>query len=675
MDIRRLATANAVVLGVMVGALGWSCAQAGAMVTHVLGSSFGSFTAVQSIAIDESSGDVYVYDIGAGALDKFDAEGKPSQFSTSKEDAIGGLGGSSTEAEIAVDNSGGATQGDIYVANGTAVKVYGSNGEALGELNSEVEKAGGPWGAPCGVAVDAGGSVYVALHDGNVNKYTPSTNPVSDSDYDSSLVGLPEVCDVAADSQGNLYAELWQNGPTMKYQAAEFGQPQASGVLIEGGRNTLAVDSADQDLYIDRGESVMQFDASGKMLDSFGNEGTETISGSEGVAVDGANNKVYASDNGRERVDIFTPATLPDIAQLNVSEVTATSASVAGSVNPQGMPITSCEFGYLGYTIGAGARGGGAIESALPCSPTPGSSNTPVGVAAQLTNLVPNTEYFVRQLATNANGAVKLFVSLPNGVLFHTLAVPPAVAEQPTSASSITRTSAVLLGAVNPEHSETSYSYVYGPTAGYGRESAPLPAGEAFADRPALAKLEGLQPGTTYHYALIAHNQAGTAKGPDNTFTTAPATPPALNGVGVANLAPGAATILGTVETNGLPTKYEIQFGADTSYPTRQEGEVLVSSQGLSMSLIFLQPGTTYHYRVVASNEDGTVATPDQTFTTPPYQLQIPPVLPPLTTPAIAFPTGSQANTAKPRTSGRHRVRPRHRAKHVRRRKKKRKQG
>jgi hypothetical protein len=32
-----------------------------------------------------------------------------------------------------------------------------------------------------------------------------------------------------------------------------------------------------------------------------------------------------------------------------------------------------------------------------------------------------------------------------------------------------------------------------------------------------------------------------------------------------------------------------------------------------------LQPGTTYHYRVVATNVDGTTYGEDQTFTTPGY--------------------------------------------------------
>lgn len=36
-----------------------------------------------------------------------------------------------------------------------------------------------------------------------------------------------------------------------------------------------------------------------------------------------------------------------------------------------------------------------------------------------------------------------------------------------------------------------------------------------------------------------------------------------------------------------------------------------------------LQPATTYHYRLVAVNEDGTTYGPDQTFTTRGYPLSV----------------------------------------------------
>jgi len=58
------------------------------------------------------------------------------------------------------------------------------------------------------------------------------------------------------------------------------------------------------------------------------------------------------------------------------------------------------------------------------------------------------------------------------------------------------------------------------------------------------------------------------------------------------------------------------------------------------LTLEDLQPGTTYYYRLVATNADGTTYGEDETFTTPGYLSPIiQPATPPLLAiPAIAFP-------------------------------------
>ena len=64
-----------------------------------------------------------------------------------------------------------------------------------------------------------------------------------------------------------------------------------------------------------------------------------------------------------------------------------------------------------------------------------------------------------------------------------------------------------------------------------------------------------------------------------------------------------------------------------------------------------LQPATTYHYRIEASNLDGTEYGTDQSFTTPgiPSPLSQPPTAPLIATPTIAFPTepGKATTTVK----------------------------
>ena len=117
------------VLGLAVASLALSAPPALAGTTHQpTGATFGSFSAVEGVAVDQPSGDLYVIDQGAGQVLRFDAAGNPHSFS-----ALGSnvLDGSSTRAgsfafagsgagQVAVDRSGGASDGDVYVADTTS---------------------------------------------------------------------------------------------------------------------------------------------------------------------------------------------------------------------------------------------------------------------------------------------------------------------------------------------------------------------------------------------------------------------------------------------------------------------------------------------------------------------------------------------------------------------------
>jgi Mala s 1-like protein len=75
------------------------------------------------------------------------------------------------------------------------------------------------------------------------------------------------------------------------------------------------------------------------------------------------------------------------------------------------------------------------------------------------------------------------------------------------------------------------------------------------------------------------------------------------------------------VNPGGIPASYRFEYGASSAYgystpfPEGNVGEGL-SSRTVWAAASGLAPGTTYHYRVVAMNELGTVYGPDQTFTT-----------------------------------------------------------
>jgi hypothetical protein len=95
------------------------------------------------------------------------------------------------------------------------------------------------------------------------------------------------------------------------------------------------------------------------------------------------------------------------------------------------------------------------------------------------------------------------------------------------SASGVGSYRATLNGTVNPNGLEASYHFDYGPTTGYG-SSVPVPNGSAGSGESAIsvsATIDGLQPGTTYHYRLSASNSEGTINSGDQQFTTQQATP------------------------------------------------------------------------------------------------------------------------------------------------------
>src|SRR4051794_36035631 len=109
--------------------------------------------------------------------------------------------------------------------------------------------------------------------------------------------------------------------------------------------------------------------------------------------------------------------------------------------------------------------------------------------------------------------------------------------------------------------------------------------------------------------ALLATAATAVAAAPD--ATTAPAT-----AVGI-----DSATLGGTVAPRGLPTTWHVEYGTSTAYGVRTSDTgagagaapvtVAVPVGGLSSS-------TTYHFRLVATNADGTARGVDRTLRTAP---------------------------------------------------------
>ncbi len=104
----------------------------------------------------------------------------------------------------------------------------------------------------------------------------------------------------------------------------------------------------------------------------------------------------------------------------------------------------------------------------------------------------------------------------------------PKPGVQTTAASNLQSTQATLNGTANPNGLNTSYHFEYGPTQAYGSSTAPTGLGWNPGSVATSATISGLQPGTTYHYRVVATNVMGTSYGADQVVETLPTPRPAL---------------------------------------------------------------------------------------------------------------------------------------------------
>ena len=252
----------------------------------------------------------------------------------------------------------------------------------------------------------------------------------------------------------------------------------------------------------------------------------------------------------------------------------------------------------------------------LPCAQsTPISA--PTEVTAELTGLIPFTTYHYRIAAIRSDG--KGFPAVGREQNF--VAAPtelPAV--DGTSVSAVSPTTAKLQSLINPENSPTVYSFKYGPSSTYGSQTLPSESiGEDSTDHEVSSEITGLQPGTTYHFRVIAVNVNGPTEGADVTFNT-PSQPGVTAGT-VSSLSPESATLTAQVRPGFRSTSYHFEYGRTTAYgsSTSQSGSIGSDNtvHPASASISRLVPNTTYHFRVVATNEIGSTPGLDATFTTP----------------------------------------------------------
>jgi hypothetical protein len=479
-----------------------------------------SFTNPKGVAIYQATGDVYVMDDGSPAsIKRYNPDGTPDPFSALGTNAIDGkegpdatpedeegLGfGGPSESQVAVDNSGGPTDGDIYVTQRSpnVINIFSPTGAYLGRLSAAGTTE---FSEACGVAVDPSGAVYVGDYGLGIHKFVPSANPPGNADNTATFTTTSSPCTLAAGAgatAGFLFPAQY-NGPVSKIDSST-GELKYS---FSEGVTTVSVDPASGNVYGVRGyaangSELKEFDASGAAsatelsTDALANEG-------RGIAVRGSTGHVFVSRWESAGLEVFGPLVhSPTLAIAPASGITATEATLHGTVNPEGVAVTECKFEY-------GLASEGGFSHSVPCEEAIPTDSGDHAVSAHISGLAgPASRYRFRLAAKNAEASsTSDFGSFRVGAAINGASASVGIEE------------ATLRGAIVPSGGTTEYHFEWGTTSAYGNSTPAesIPAGEEPV--AVSAELSGLDSGASYHFRLVAHNGVGTSDGEDQAFTT-----------------------------------------------------------------------------------------------------------------------------------------------------------
>jgi len=331
--------------------------------------------------------------------------------------------------------------------------------------------------------------------------------------------------------------------------------------------------------------------------------GLTTSSGPMGIAAGGDGDVWFTESAGTARFGRLTAP--PGASTGSATAITNIAATLVGTVTPA-TQATTYSFQY-GLTTSYGSQ-----TATTNATATAGTAQT---VSAEASGLSATTTYHYRLVATNASGTT---YGADQTFTTSSVALPAAYTAPATGTGA---TSATLGGTVNPNGRTTTYHFEWGTTTAYGHQAPAVDptAGSDSTDHQVPQTLSGLSPATTYHYHLVATNSFGTTVGSDQTFTTA-GPPTAVTGDAGAVTASGAA-LSGTLNPGGVATTYRFEWGTTTTYggllpsPDAPAGSDR-ADHPVKEALSGLAAGTTYHFRLVATNEAGTTYGADHRFTT-----------------------------------------------------------
>jgi hypothetical protein len=186
----------------------------------------------------------------------------------------------------------------------------------------------------------------------------------------------------------------------------------------------------------------------------------------------------------------------------------------------------------------------------------------------------------------------------------------------------------------------TRFHVEYGTTTAYGERSKPRLWPPQDSEALYTQTLEGLEPSTLYHFRVVASSPFGTVASDDVTFTTQAAVSelPVLGIGGVTVAGQHAARIAVDLDTKGASLGLRLYIETGAGEPVSLASPIVrvndarasAASGPRTIELTDLEPGMTYRYRVLATdNASNTVLSEERSFTTPAVPVDDPDPIPP----------------------------------------------
>jgi NHL repeat len=504
--------------------------------------------------------------LAALAVTSAPAQAANHGFTGSFGTAGSGEGEFNTPVAVAVNES----NGDVYVVDkgNNRVEWFTATGAFLGEFNGSGtlpnengEHAPQPLLEPNSIAVDndpassSFGDVYVTDAGHNVvDKFNPTGGYDEEQLTETPHGAFSQLLGVAVDGSGNV---LVRNRHLDKSERDEISRFDATGTYVSAFTNAF------HDFEPEAGFATSPDDVTYLLafngLSQYPREGVE----------------LEREESGRDECGCATGVAVDHSGHVFVDR--GTSVAQIDPVFPRNDVEVRQVFGFEHEHLAGGT--GLAVNSA--------------------TDTVYAADSTQNDVAIFATGATPSPTTMPAG--------------------EVTRTTATLHGRLPDTGGETvKYHFAYG-IGGHCAEISTA-SREAEGGSDVSETVTGLQGGARYTVCAVTTSEFGDSpseEGMGVPLETLPAvrTGPASHAGAV------TAALDGVVEPSGDPTRYWVEYGVgEYYYAHTPTGEAPAAALPVSVTanVSELEAGQTYHYRLVAENEEyGVAYGQDRTFTTP----------------------------------------------------------